>query len=133
MACSDVNMDIHRADKEPRRPNMRELPRIEYYEALEVLPDSKKPLHDLLQKQPAVLGVRNLTVLSTLSYWIWYLIICDEISSLKIDSSIEFDIFTSHIFCSDYHCKRSYQISVFKQVYIVKAMKSTCKHLLHIY
>ena len=105
MACSDVDMDIHGAGEGPQTPNREELPRIQYYAALEVIPDSKMPLHDLLQKQPAVLGVRHLTILSTSFYRIGNLIICDK---------AEFDIFISHIFCSDYPCKRSYQILFFK-------------------
>lgn len=56
MACADVDMDIHGADEEPMRPGRREL--IRHYQAVELMPDKKGPLHDLLQKQPAVLGVR---------------------------------------------------------------------------
>lgn len=62
MACADVDMDIHGADEEPPGADWRAPPRIRYYQASEMMPDDKRPLHDLLQKQPAVLGVRNWTV-----------------------------------------------------------------------
>lgn len=58
MACADVDMDIHGTDEELLRANRREPPMMRHYQALELLPDNKRPLHDLLQKQPAVLGVR---------------------------------------------------------------------------
>ncbi|KAK9513698.1 hypothetical protein VZT92_027211 [Zoarces viviparus] len=56
MACADVDMDIHGGDQEPRRARQREPPMMQHYMALELMPDYKGPLHDLLQKQPAVLG-----------------------------------------------------------------------------
>ncbi|XP_033182272.1 uncharacterized protein si:ch211-269k10.4 [Anabas testudineus] len=56
MACADVDMDIQGADEEPFRPDKGDAPLIRYYQATEVMPDNKGPLHDLLQKQPAVLG-----------------------------------------------------------------------------
>ncbi|XP_045901715.1 uncharacterized protein si:ch211-269k10.4 [Micropterus dolomieu] len=56
MACADVDMDIHGTDEELLRANRREPPMMRHYQALELLPDNKRPLHDLLQKQPAVLG-----------------------------------------------------------------------------
>ncbi|TMS11118.1 hypothetical protein E3U43_020111 [Larimichthys crocea] len=42
--------------KEPHRGDEREAPVVQHYQALEFVPDEKGPLHDLLQKQPAVLG-----------------------------------------------------------------------------
>ncbi|KAI3360971.1 hypothetical protein L3Q82_013183, partial [Scortum barcoo] len=56
MACADVDMDIHGAEEEPLRPNRREPPMVCHYQATEFLPEDKGPLHDLLKKQPAVLG-----------------------------------------------------------------------------
>ncbi|XP_069393223.1 uncharacterized protein [Paralichthys olivaceus] len=56
MACADVNMDIQGADEESIRMNRRELPLVQQYQAAELLPEAKGPLHNLLQKQPAVLG-----------------------------------------------------------------------------
>nr|XP_046255611.1 uncharacterized protein si:ch211-269k10.4 [Scatophagus argus] len=56
MACATVDMDIHGADEEPHRADCRETQRIRHYRATEILADEKGPLHDLLQKQPAVLG-----------------------------------------------------------------------------
>ncbi|XP_042345664.1 uncharacterized protein si:ch211-269k10.4 [Plectropomus leopardus] len=56
MACADVDMDIRGADELPRRPEWREPPLVHHYRPTELLPDSKGPLHDLLEKQPAVLG-----------------------------------------------------------------------------
>lgn len=58
MACANFDMDIHGADEEPGRPFRRE-PVMQYYQASELLPENKGPLHDLLQKQPAVLGVKD--------------------------------------------------------------------------
>ncbi|XP_068999042.1 uncharacterized protein [Embiotoca jacksoni] len=55
MACADIDMDI-RADEEPHRGGRRGAPMIQYYQATEMMPDNRKPLHDLLQKHPAVLG-----------------------------------------------------------------------------
>lgn len=56
MACANVDMDIHGSVEVPRRGRQREPPMMQHYCALELLPDNKGPLHDLLQKQPAVLG-----------------------------------------------------------------------------
>ncbi|XP_056300538.1 uncharacterized protein si:ch211-269k10.4 [Pseudoliparis swirei] len=60
MACANVDMDIHGVGQAPRRAAPREPPReppmIWHYQASELMPDHKGPLHDLLQKQPAVLG-----------------------------------------------------------------------------
>lgn len=64
MACADADMDIHEVDVEPRRAGRREPPVIRQYQATEIIPDNKGPLHDLLQKQPAVLG--SLQVMSGL-------------------------------------------------------------------
>lgn len=59
MACADVDMDIH--DEDDRyRGGQREQPVVRYYQASEMIPDKKGPLHDLMQKHPAVLGVRGL-------------------------------------------------------------------------
>ncbi|XP_068591828.1 uncharacterized protein si:ch211-269k10.4 [Cebidichthys violaceus] len=56
MACANVDMDINGGDEAPHRARQREPPTMRHYQALELMPDSKGPLHDLLQKQPAVLG-----------------------------------------------------------------------------
>ncbi|TDH11942.1 hypothetical protein EPR50_G00065560 [Perca flavescens] len=56
MACADIDMDIDEADVAPRRAGLREPPLVRHYQATELVPDNKGPLHDLLQKQPAVLG-----------------------------------------------------------------------------
>lgn len=56
MACADVDMSIHGADEHPRRAEHREPLLMRHYQASELVPDNKGPLHDLLQKQPAVLG-----------------------------------------------------------------------------
>ncbi|XP_037310427.2 uncharacterized protein si:ch211-269k10.4 [Pungitius pungitius] len=53
MACADINMDMEDA---PLRDEQSEEPVMQYYRALEFVPDVKGPLHDLLHKQPAVLG-----------------------------------------------------------------------------
>lgn len=61
MASADVDMDIHEEDA-PLQMGRRQPPpppsQIRYYQASEMLPEKKGQLHDLLQKQPAVLGVR---------------------------------------------------------------------------
>ncbi|XP_037641061.1 uncharacterized protein si:ch211-269k10.4 [Sebastes umbrosus] len=56
MACADVDMDIHGGDEAPRLPGRRHPPIMQHYQASELMPDNIGPLHDLLQKQPAVLG-----------------------------------------------------------------------------
>ncbi|XP_033496914.1 uncharacterized protein LOC117266076 [Epinephelus lanceolatus] len=56
MACADVDMSIHGDDDQPRKAAHREPLLVQHYQALELVPDDKGPLHDLLQKQPAVLG-----------------------------------------------------------------------------
>ncbi|KAK2844486.1 hypothetical protein Q5P01_011145 [Channa striata] len=56
MACADVDMDIQSVDEGPCRRDDREQPMMRYYQASELMPDERGPLHDLLQKQPAVLG-----------------------------------------------------------------------------
>ncbi|XP_044063350.1 uncharacterized protein si:ch211-269k10.4 [Siniperca chuatsi] len=56
MACADIDLDIHGADEEPRRAGQSEPLMVRCYQAVELMPDDKGPLHDLLQKQPAVLG-----------------------------------------------------------------------------
>ncbi len=60
MASADVDMDIHGADEEPDSADWGNPTTTRYYyRALEIMPDNKGPLHELLQKQPAVLGVRG--------------------------------------------------------------------------
>lgn len=65
MACADVEMDIQ-CDEELPRPGRREPPPIpslvQCYQAQEMLPDEKGPLHKLMEKEPAVLGVRIYTI-----------------------------------------------------------------------
>ncbi|XP_054477284.1 uncharacterized protein si:ch211-269k10.4 [Anoplopoma fimbria] len=56
MACADVDMDIHGGDERPRIAMQRESLMMRHYQATELMPDKEGPLHDLLQKQPAVLG-----------------------------------------------------------------------------
>lgn len=71
MASADVDMGIHVAD-ELLRPGQREPPpppsQVWYYQATEVLPPEKGQLHELLQKQPAVLGVRGFTRRTSVSF-----------------------------------------------------------------
>ncbi|XP_038125389.1 uncharacterized protein si:ch211-269k10.4 [Cyprinodon tularosa] len=59
MASADVDLDIHEEDI-PLQPGRRQAPAppslIRYYQASEMLPEKKGELHNLLQKQPAVLG-----------------------------------------------------------------------------
>ncbi|XP_065813802.1 uncharacterized protein si:ch211-269k10.4 isoform X2 [Labrus bergylta] len=57
MACASFDMDIQGAEEELLRAGRREPPILQYYQATAVEPDVKGPLHDLLQKQPAVLGM----------------------------------------------------------------------------
>ncbi|KAF3839837.1 hypothetical protein F7725_018554 [Dissostichus mawsoni] len=54
MACADVDMDIDENEGTPGR-SPREPPMVRQYRALELLPEKKGPLHDLLQKKPASL------------------------------------------------------------------------------
>ncbi|XP_073341877.1 uncharacterized protein [Pagrus major] len=56
MACADVDMDIQGDDEGPNTSSPRTPPRLQHYQATELLPDDKGPLHDLLRKQPDVLG-----------------------------------------------------------------------------
>ncbi|XP_043973589.1 uncharacterized protein si:ch211-269k10.4 [Gambusia affinis] len=59
MASADVDMDIHEEDT-PLQMGRRQPPpppsQIRYYQASEMVPEEKGQLHNLLQKQPAVLG-----------------------------------------------------------------------------
>lgn len=55
MACADIDMNIQRAEEESGTVNQTKA-LIRFYQASELLPDVKGPLHELLQKQPAVLG-----------------------------------------------------------------------------
>lgn len=59
MACADVEMDIVGDGVEPSEVDYAQPPLIRYYQASEIMPEKTGPLHDLLQKQPAVLGVRK--------------------------------------------------------------------------
>ncbi|CAJ1062107.1 uncharacterized protein si:ch211-269k10.4 [Xyrichtys novacula] len=56
MACADIDMDIHGEDEDLHRAGRREHTLVRHYQATELVPGVKGPLHDLLQKQPAVLG-----------------------------------------------------------------------------
>ncbi|XP_062255563.1 uncharacterized protein si:ch211-269k10.4 isoform X1 [Platichthys flesus] len=56
MACADVNLDIQRADEESFSLNQVAQPLVLEYKAVELVPEVNGPLHNLLQKQPAVLG-----------------------------------------------------------------------------
>lgn len=56
MACADIDMDIHEADEGAQRGGQRPAVKVQHYQATELEPERKGPLHDLLQKQPAVLG-----------------------------------------------------------------------------
>ncbi|XP_047454618.1 uncharacterized protein si:ch211-269k10.4 [Mugil cephalus] len=55
MACADIDMDIL-SDEEPLRGDKRETTIARHYQATEMIPENKGPLHELLKKQPAVLG-----------------------------------------------------------------------------
>lgn len=67
MARADVEMDIVGDDLEPEG-SYTQAPLIRYYQASEIMPDKKGPLHDLLQKQPAVLGVRKFSYFTIVLY-----------------------------------------------------------------
>lgn len=54
MACANVDLSIDAVELQPLR--RREAAVTQQYQAMELLPCSKPPLHELLQKQPAVLG-----------------------------------------------------------------------------
>ncbi|XP_060906478.1 uncharacterized protein si:ch211-269k10.4 [Labrus mixtus] len=56
MACANFDMEIQGAEEEPHRAGRREPPIVQYYQATTLEPEVKGLLHDLLQKQPAVLG-----------------------------------------------------------------------------
>lgn len=58
MACADVDMDLHTAAEEPGEADYKEALKVWRYKALEVIPEERGPLHNLLRKQPAALGVR---------------------------------------------------------------------------
>ena len=62
MACADIPMDILGPESEEQEYEEAGEQRgellIKYYQATELMPAPKGPLHDLLLKQPAVLGVR---------------------------------------------------------------------------
>ncbi|XP_062322779.1 B-lymphocyte antigen CD20 [Osmerus eperlanus] len=54
MACADIPMDIL-GEEEYNRGDQKD-PVIQHYKPTKLVPCAKGPLHDLLQKQPAVLG-----------------------------------------------------------------------------
>ncbi|XP_046900172.1 B-lymphocyte antigen CD20 isoform X2 [Hypomesus transpacificus] len=54
MACADIPMDILGEQNDNRGDQKG--PVIQHYKPTKLVPCSKGPLHDLLQKQPAVLG-----------------------------------------------------------------------------
>lgn len=59
MACADVDMDIHGAEG-PSGADGNEAPDTWSFRPIEMTPESKRSMHDLLQKQP-VFGVRKST------------------------------------------------------------------------
>lgn len=59
MACADADMSISGDHHDLPGVGRSEMPIMKYYKASEMLPAKKGPLDELLQKQPAVLGVRN--------------------------------------------------------------------------
>lgn len=56
MACANMEMDIISEEQRPLRAEGEEGSAVRQYQATELMPEVKGPLHDLLQKQPAVLG-----------------------------------------------------------------------------
>ncbi|KAJ8004823.1 hypothetical protein DPEC_G00140300 [Dallia pectoralis] len=60
MACANISMDIQQPDEGEHDYDGHEeqggKPLIKYYQPTELIPARKGPLHDLLLKQPAVLG-----------------------------------------------------------------------------
>lgn len=60
MACADVDMDIH-GEEEPSGAGCNTADDIWCFRPFEMTPESKSSLHDLLQKQPVVFGVRKST------------------------------------------------------------------------
>lgn len=66
MACADIPMDIQEPEEESVAEDRR-VPLMKYYQVSELMPNVKGPLHDLLQKQPAVLGVRMLLKVFTMA------------------------------------------------------------------
>lgn len=56
MACADVDMDIHGDDEGETSSGCREPLRTLCYQPSEIVPAHKGSLHNLLKKQPAVLG-----------------------------------------------------------------------------
>ncbi|XP_036792208.1 uncharacterized protein si:ch211-269k10.4 [Oncorhynchus mykiss] len=65
MACADIPMDILGPESEEQEYEEAGEQRgellIKYYQATELMPAPKGPLHDLLLKQPAVLGSLQMT------------------------------------------------------------------------
>lgn len=60
MACADADMSITGDDQNLRGAGRSDEPIVKYYQASEMLPGKSGSLDDLLQKQPAALGVRNI-------------------------------------------------------------------------
>ncbi|TWW79296.1 hypothetical protein D4764_10G0003260 [Takifugu flavidus] len=63
MACADVDMDIH-GTEEPSGADCNQAPGGWCFRPLEMTPESKRSLHDVLQKHPGVFG--SLQVMSGL-------------------------------------------------------------------
>lgn len=59
MACADADMRITGDEQDLWEAGRSEKPIMKYYQASEMLPKKKGPMDDLLQKQPAVLGVSS--------------------------------------------------------------------------
>lgn len=59
MACADADMRITGDGQDLWEAGRSEKPIMKYYQASEMLPSKKGPIDDLLQKQPAVLGVSS--------------------------------------------------------------------------
>lgn len=56
MACANMEMDIVSEEQRTLRAEGEDWAAVRQYQATELMPEVKGPLHDLLQKQPAVLG-----------------------------------------------------------------------------
>lgn len=63
MACADVDMDIH-GEAEPSGADCNEADDIWCFRPVEMTPESQRSLHELLQKQPVVFGVRKSTIIT---------------------------------------------------------------------
>lgn len=58
MACADVDLDIYADAQEAGGAEREEAPEIWCYRASMMIPEKRRPLHNLLQKQPAAFVVR---------------------------------------------------------------------------